>query len=60
MKTELVDLAVILKLETEKAYLVDGSGENVWLPKSQVEYYDDGKGGIVTMPYWLAYEKGLI
>ncbi len=57
-----IDIAVILKHETPKAYLVDTGERNpVWLPKSEVEFYDDGKGGgIVTLPYWLAHEKGLI
>lgn len=60
-KPEVIDIAVTLKRETEKAILVDaGDNEPVWLPKSQVEYFDDGNGGIVTMPYWLAHEKGLI
>lgn len=59
--TKLVDIAVILKHETEKAYLVDaGDTKAIWLPKSQVEYCDDRKGGIITLPYWLAHEKGLI
>lgn len=58
--TELVDIAVILKHQTDKALLVSTGEGDMWLPKSHVEYYDDGKGGIVTMPYWLAYEKGLI
>lgn len=56
-----LDIAVILRHETPKAYLVDaGECNPVWLPKSEVEFYDDGKGGIVTLPYWLAHEKGLI
>lgn len=58
---KLLDIAAILKHETPKAYLVDAGERNlVWLPKSEVEYYDDGKGGIITLPYWLAHEKGLI
>lgn len=58
---KLLDIAVILKHETPKAYLVDcGDVQAVWVPKSQCEYYDDGKGGILTLPYWLAHEKGLI
>lgn len=61
MSDRTLDLAVILKHETAKAYLVDvGESEPVWLPKSEVEYHDDGKGGIVRLPYWLAYKRGLI
>jgi hypothetical protein len=57
----LIDIACRLKHETPKAYLLDvGEKDPIWLPKSQVEYFDDGKGGIVTLPYWLAKEKELI
>lgn len=56
-----LDFAVTLRHETERAYLVDiGEPNPVWLPKSECKYYDDGKGGIITLPYWLAREKGLI
>lgn len=44
-----IDIAVILRHKTPKAYLVDAGGDQVWLPKSEVEFYDDGKGGIVTL-----------
>ncbi len=58
---QLVDIAAILKHETPKAYLVDaGIGDPVWLPKSQVEHYNDGNSDIFTMPEWLAIEKDLI
>ena len=57
MKSNLIDIACILKHETPKAYLVDvGNDKPIWLPKSQVEYED----GIITMPEWLALEKELI
>jgi len=60
-KQTLIDIAVSLKHETTAAWLVDvGEDKPVWLPKSLVEYYKDGKGEIVTMPEWLAREKGLI
>ena len=60
MSNAVIDLAVVLKHETEKAYRVDVGDRQVWLAKSLVEYYDDGKGGIITLPNWLAHEKGLI
>lgn len=42
--------------ETEKAICVtDNSGEDFWLPKSQIEVY---KSGIVSLPKWLAKERG--
>jgi hypothetical protein len=57
MTQKLLEIAVILKHETPKAYLVDaGERDPVWLPKSEVEYYE----GVITLPYWLAHEKGLI
>ena len=64
--SKLIDIAVELRHETSKAYLVhDGDGP-IWLPKSQCEVYDNGvnNGGskfvTVTLPEWLAREKGLI
>jgi hypothetical protein len=56
--TELIDIAVRLKHETEKAYFVETGEGDMWLPKSQVEFY--AQDNIVTMPYWLAKEKGLV
>ena len=55
--------------ETEKAILFGTDEKNrdeaVWLPKSQVEIEDKGvfhMSGpvVVTLPEWLALEKGLI
>ncbi len=58
MKSELVDLAGILRHETEKAFLVDfGEDKPIWLPKAQVENNGDGT---FTLPEWLALDKGLI
>ena len=57
MESDLVDVEVILKHETESAWLVDDGDEDpVWIPKSQAEF--DGK--ILTLPEWLAMEKELI
>ena len=61
---KLVDVSMTLHVETKAAILVsdDGDKENaVWLPKSQVEFTEP-KNNIteVTMPEWLAKEKGLI
>lgn len=55
----LVDCAVQLHAETEKAWLVSDTGERadaVWVPKSQAELED----GVLTLPEWLAKEKELI
>ena len=58
--SKLIDLALELRHETARAYLVHDGHQDVWLPKSQVEYYKERSTEIVTMPYWLAKEKGLI
>lgn len=54
----LIDIACTVQHETERAWLLDcGEKQPVWIPKSQAELYDDK---IITMPSWLAKEKGLI
>lgn len=58
-KSDLIDCAVQLHHETPKAWLVSDDGDRtkaVWIPKSQAEF----ENGILTMPEWLAKEKGLI
>jgi hypothetical protein len=58
-KRELVDIECTLLVETEKAYKFDvGKDEGVWLPKSQCEWDIDTH--TVTMPVWLAIDKGLV
>lgn len=61
---KLIDITVFLKHETESAVLITEDGEtDIWLPKSQVEYnLIDQKKDLyeVTLPEWLAKEKGLI
>jgi hypothetical protein len=63
-RSDLVDLAVILKRETEKAYCVDAGGRHdVWVPKSlcELERADrPGKTDTLTLSERLATEKGLI
>lgn len=64
-KNELTDVTLQLHHETDRAILVsdDGHGEKaVWIPKSQCEFEQTGKPGIVlvTLPTWLAKERGLI
>lgn len=56
-KSELVDLSLTLKHETEKAYLVWDGDREAWLPKSMVEF--DGETTF-TIPVWLAKDKELI
>jgi hypothetical protein len=63
MKSDIVDLTVILKRRTERAVLVDhGGAEQCWLPLSQIEIEpnSDGKTYTVTLPQWLAEEKRMV
>jgi hypothetical protein len=66
LNKQLYDIRVQLHRETDKAVLVSETGDKeqaVWLPRSQIECVEvDGKPGLldVTMPEWLAQEKGLI
>lgn len=55
----LVDLACVLKRETDKAFLLKSidTGKEGWVPKSQVENNNDGT---FTMPEWLAEDKELV
>jgi hypothetical protein len=68
-KDEEVDLDMLLGAETPRAWLLHESEddeEGVWLPKSQVSLsrtnrLSDGKQVVkVSMPAWLADEKGLV
>lgn len=57
MGTErLTDVAVELKHETKKAWLIYDGVVETWIAKSQAELHD----GILTLPEWLAKEKRLI
>ena len=64
MKSDLVDLDVQVLRRTEKAALVtlDLPENAVWLPLSQIEIAETAFAGIerVTLPEWLALDKGLI
>jgi len=64
MKSDLIDITVQKLHETEKAVLVTDSipEEGVWFALSQIEIEPAAVGGlyIVTLPEWLALEKGLI
>lgn len=55
----LVDLEMVIHVKTERAVLASDTGDKedaVWLPLSQIEI----DGETITMPEWLAEEKGLI
>ena len=63
MRSNVIDIAVQVMRQTEKAVLVDHGGkEPCWLPLSQIEIEPnrDGKTHTVSMEQWLAEEKGLI
>ncbi len=56
---ELVDIACIIVAETERAWKIDhGGDEECWVPKSQCEW--DSETKTMTMPQWLAIDKGII
>lgn len=63
-RSDVVDIAVQLHGERPKAVLVSDSGERrdaVWLPRGLIEI-EVGKRriAVVTLPEWLAVEKGLV
>lgn len=56
-----VEVAGTIATETPKAVLFDDGTTKTWLPKSQIEIEPAGNGLVeITLPYWLAYEQGLI
>lgn len=55
---DLCDIAGEIRGETEKAWRFYDGKETVWLPKSQCEW--DAESRTMTVPEWLANEKGLI
>lgn len=57
-RSDIVDIAGELRRETDKAFLIFDGDQEVWLPKSLVEY--DAGDRIFSMPEWLAKDKGLI
>jgi hypothetical protein len=66
MKSDLIDIVGFQQAETDKAILfseTDEKKKGVWLPKSQIEIYRDKHEAYfvtVTLPEWLAKDKGLI
>lgn len=68
MRSDLVDLLLFEHHRTAAAVLVSDDGEEasaVWLPLSQVEIEakpsrPGGREVIVTLPAWLAENKGLV
>lgn len=58
-----VDMASIVRNYAGDAAILFKSegGKDVWLPRSQIEFERKRSGEVtVTMPEWLAIEKGLV
>lgn len=45
--------------ETGAAHLFIIEGDEMWIPKSQMEHWDPNRN-IFSIPEWLAEEKGLL
>jgi Arc/MetJ family transcription regulator len=62
MRSNIIDIDVLLLTETEKAVRVAVSEEavGVWLPKSLIEIERTKLGVCITLPERIALEKGLI
>jgi hypothetical protein len=66
MKSDLVDIEMMVHAATDKAILVSDDGDKssaVWLALSQIECDRSlvvGRRVVVTMPDWLATEKELV
>lgn len=59
--SDLIDLSVLFVRESDRAWCVNAGGkQDVWLPKSQCELERGGRVDTLTLPEWLAKEKGLI
>lgn len=62
-RSDLVDIGCMIVGETDKAIRVDDGATRCWLPKSQIEFERSdlpNKLDTVTLPEWLAKDKGLI
>jgi len=60
-RQELIDINCKKLAETAKAIRVDDGTKQAWLPLSQIEVENESNGTItVTMPLWLAKEKGFV
>ena len=64
MKSNIIDIDGAIEAKTEKAVLfhTGDKATAVWLARSQIEVSETGIAGIVTvtLPEWLALDKGLI
>lgn len=63
MKSDLVDLTLQIHARTNRAILVSDEGDRaraVWVPLAHVEVAPQGRHHVVTMPEWLAIDRGLV
>jgi hypothetical protein len=64
VKSDIIDIDGAIEARTDKAVLfhTGNKEEAAWLPLSQIEVDETGIAGIVTvtLPEWLATDKGLI
>ena len=63
MKSDLIDVEMKIHHTTERSILASTDGERdnaVWLPLAHIEVANKERGvAEVTMPEWLAVERGL-
>ena len=55
------EYTLLVKHETDKAVLVNDGDEDIWLPKSKIDYdeIEAGEECNFLIPEWLAVDKGL-
>lgn len=61
VNVKLVDVEVVMRQDRELSYGIEdpnNEGHLIFIPKSQAEY--DEEDGLLTLPEWLAKEKGLV
>jgi hypothetical protein len=57
-EVELTDISGEIRAETERAFRFYDGSRTEWVPKSQCEWDPESK--TMTMPQWLALEKGFL
>lgn len=62
MSTKEVEIACIVKHQTDNAMLINDGSKDVWIPKSKITDECETNGVIesIFIPEWLALEKELI
>ena len=64
MKSDVIDIEVKVHARTDRGIRVSATGQQIdaeWLPLSQIEVeMKEGGMAVVTLPEWLALDKGLI